>query len=72
MKDIQQIRRHILEAISHLEKRFLEREELIRLLFLGAMGGENILLVGLRERRNPSWHALWLMYSARAAGLTIC
>lgn len=43
MKTIQQ---NIEQAISLLESRFLEREELIRLLFLGLMSGENALLIG--------------------------
>lgn len=34
------------EAIQLLESRFLEREELIRLLFLGMMSSENVLLIG--------------------------
>ncbi|UJF35888.1 AAA family ATPase [Paenibacillus hexagrammi] len=34
------------EAMSHLEKRFMEREELIRLLLLAVMSGEHMLLVG--------------------------
>jgi MoxR-like ATPase len=34
------------EAMSHLEKRFMERDELIRVLVLAMMSGENMLLVG--------------------------
>ncbi|MEW9698746.1 AAA family ATPase [Paenibacillus sp. SI8] len=34
------------EAMGHLEKRFMEREELIRVLLLALMSGENVLLVG--------------------------
>ncbi len=41
-----QIQRKIESAIHQLEKRFLERSELIRLLFLGIMSGENALLIG--------------------------
>ncbi|UFJ43266.1 AAA family ATPase [Brevibacillus humidisoli] len=37
---------NIERAIQLLEQRFLERGELIRLLFLGIMGGENALLIG--------------------------
>jgi len=34
------------QAIELLERRFLERSELIRLLLLGMMSGENVLLIG--------------------------
>jgi len=34
------------QAITLLERRFLERNELIRLLLLGIMSGENVLLIG--------------------------
>ncbi|QJC53720.1 AAA domain-containing protein [Paenibacillus albicereus] len=34
------------EAMSHLENRFQEREELIRVLLLAMMSGESLLLVG--------------------------
>ncbi|MDQ1909158.1 AAA family ATPase [Paenibacillus sp. GD4] len=44
--DMQSVREKIDQAVSLLESRFLEREELIRLLFLGIMSGENALLVG--------------------------
>ncbi|MFB0830512.1 AAA family ATPase [Brevibacillus laterosporus] len=40
------MQRGIQSAITQLEGRFLEREELIRLLFLAVMSGENALLVG--------------------------
>ncbi|MBN6188093.1 AAA family ATPase [Aneurinibacillus sp. BA2021] len=40
------IQTKIEEAIQLLEARFLEREELIRLLFLSIMSGENALLIG--------------------------
>lgn len=40
------IQTKIEEAIQLLEARFLEREELIRLLFLSMMSGENALLIG--------------------------
>lgn len=40
------MQRGIQSAIKQLEGRFLEREELIRLLFLAVMSGENALLVG--------------------------
>ncbi|WCK56744.1 AAA family ATPase [Aneurinibacillus sp. Ricciae_BoGa-3] len=46
MKPTNAIQSKINQAIKQLESRFLEREELIRLLFLGMMGGENVLLVG--------------------------
>lgn len=44
--DMQSVREKIDQAVSLLESRFLEREELIRLLFLGIMSGENAALVG--------------------------
>lgn len=40
------IQRKMDQAIELLERRFLERSELIRLLMLGMMSGENVLLVG--------------------------
>jgi MoxR-like ATPase len=40
------IQRQMKQAIRLLEERFFEREELIRLLLLGVMSGENVLLVG--------------------------
>jgi MoxR-like ATPase len=46
MKEPIAIQNKLREAMSHLEKRFLEREELIRLLLLAVMSGENVLLVG--------------------------
>jgi len=46
MKDTIAIQNKLREATSHLEKRFMEREELIRLLLLALMSGEHILLVG--------------------------
>ncbi|MBP1155578.1 MULTISPECIES: AAA family ATPase [unclassified Paenibacillus] len=46
MNEIETIQNKLEEAIGHLESRFLEREELIRLLLLGLMAGENALLVG--------------------------
>lgn len=41
-----QLKRKLEQAIHLLEKRFLERSELIRLLLLGIMSGENALLIG--------------------------
>ncbi|MGO0061145.1 AAA family ATPase [Brevibacillus fluminis] len=41
-----QLQRNIESAIHQLERRFLERSELIRLLFLGILSGENALLIG--------------------------
>ncbi|MCD1257532.1 AAA family ATPase [Paenibacillus athensensis] len=46
MKETIAIQNKLREAASHLEKRFMEREELIRLLLLALMSGEHILLVG--------------------------
>ncbi|MFC6229287.1 AAA family ATPase [Paenibacillus allorhizosphaerae] len=46
MNEMQSIQHKIEEAIRLLEARFLEREELIRLLLLGLMSHENALLVG--------------------------
>ncbi|MCZ8521569.1 MULTISPECIES: AAA family ATPase [Paenibacillus] len=46
MNETQSIQEKLEKAISLLEGRFLEREELIRLLLLGLMAGENALLVG--------------------------
>ncbi|MEK8128526.1 AAA family ATPase [Paenibacillus filicis] len=46
MNDIAIIQQKLEQAIEQLEARFLEREELIRLLLLGLMAGENALLVG--------------------------
>lgn len=40
------LQRKMEQAISLLERRFLERNELIRLLLLGIMSGENVLLIG--------------------------
>lgn len=40
------IQRKMDQAIELLERRFLERSELIRLLMLGMMSGENVLLIG--------------------------
>ncbi|MED1783873.1 AAA family ATPase [Brevibacillus fortis] len=40
------IQRKMDQAIELLERRFLERSELIRLLMLGIMSGENALLIG--------------------------
>lgn len=40
------MQQQIEQAISLLEKRFLEREELIRLIMLGVYSGENVLLLG--------------------------
>ncbi|WP_372812803.1 AAA family ATPase [Paenibacillus sp.] len=46
MNEITVIQQKLEQAIEALEARFLEREELIRLLLLGLMAGENALLVG--------------------------
>ncbi|SFL82327.1 MoxR-like ATPase [Paenibacillus sp. 1_12] len=46
MNEIQKIQHQLEQAIGLLESRFLEREELIRLLVLGLMGNENVLLIG--------------------------
>jgi len=43
---MEQTKRKTEAAVRELEARFLEREELIRLLLLGVMAGENVLLVG--------------------------
>lgn len=40
------IQRKVEQAIALLERRFLERNELIRLLMLGMLSGENALLIG--------------------------
>ncbi|WP_134683973.1 AAA family ATPase [Brevibacillus migulae] len=40
------LQRKMEQAITLLERRFLERNELIRLLLLGIMSGENVLLIG--------------------------
>ncbi|WP_047155217.1 AAA family ATPase [Aneurinibacillus tyrosinisolvens] len=45
-KQFVSIQEKIEQAITLLEERFLEREELIRLLFLGIMSNENALLIG--------------------------
>ncbi|MGC5327880.1 AAA family ATPase [Brevibacillus sp. SYSU BS000544] len=42
----EQLQAKLDKAIRLLESRFLERNELIRLLLLGMMSGENVLLVG--------------------------
>jgi MoxR-like ATPase len=41
-----ELQRKMEQAIQLLEKRFFERSELIRLLLLGIMSGENALLIG--------------------------
>ncbi|OXM87820.1 AAA family ATPase [Paenibacillus rigui] len=46
MKEIETIQSKIEQAIRLLESRFLEREELIRLLLLGLMSQENVVLIG--------------------------
>ncbi|NHN30643.1 AAA family ATPase [Paenibacillus agricola] len=46
MNDIQMIQHKLEQAMELLESRFLEREELIRLLVLGLMANENVLLIG--------------------------
>ncbi|WP_281887366.1 AAA family ATPase [Paenibacillus sp. YYML68] len=46
MNNIALIQSRLEQAIEQLEARFLEREQLIRLLLLGVMSGENALLVG--------------------------
>ncbi|WP_407668108.1 AAA family ATPase [Paenibacillus tyrfis] len=46
MNELESIRHKLEQAIGHLEARFLEREELIRVLLLGLMAGENALLIG--------------------------
>ncbi|MDD9267941.1 AAA family ATPase [Paenibacillus sp. GCM10023248] len=46
MKDPIVIQNKLREAMGHLEKRFMEREELIRVLLLAIMSGEHVLLVG--------------------------
>jgi MoxR-like ATPase len=40
------LRPTIKDAVRELEARFLEREELIRIMLLGVLSGENVLLVG--------------------------
>ena len=40
------LQRKMEQATTLLERRFLERNELIRLLLLGIMSGENVLLIG--------------------------
>jgi len=44
--DSKQLQQKVEKAIQLLDKRFLERSELIRLLLLGIMSGENALLIG--------------------------
>ncbi|GAA4878370.1 hypothetical protein GCM10023310_68020 [Paenibacillus vulneris] len=46
MNEIENIQNKLEQAIRLLESRFLEREELIRLLLLGLMSNENVLLIG--------------------------
>jgi MoxR-like ATPase len=46
MKEPIFVQNKLREAMGHLEKRFMEREELIRVLLLALMSGENVLLVG--------------------------
>lgn len=46
MLNTTQLQQKIDQAIEVLERRFFERSELIRLLILGIMSGENALLVG--------------------------
>ncbi|WP_248925677.1 AAA family ATPase [Paenibacillus hamazuiensis] len=46
MNDTQAIQDKMQRSIRLLEERFLEREELIRLILLGVFAGENVLLVG--------------------------
>ncbi|USG68238.1 AAA family ATPase [Brevibacillus ruminantium] len=46
MQKVAQLQQKLDQAIEILERRFLERSELIRLLLLGMMSGENALLVG--------------------------
>jgi len=46
MKEPIVVQNKLREAMGHLEKRFMEREELIRVLLLALMSGENVLLVG--------------------------
>ncbi|WP_028548273.1 AAA family ATPase [Paenibacillus sp. UNC451MF] len=46
MNEILNIQNKLEQAIQLLESRFLEREELIRLLLLGLMSNENVLLIG--------------------------
>ncbi|MFD0679780.1 MULTISPECIES: AAA family ATPase [unclassified Paenibacillus] len=46
MNEIQTIQNKLEQAFKLLESRFLEREELIRLLLLGLMSNENVLLIG--------------------------
>jgi len=46
MNEIETIQSKMEQAIRLLESRFLEREELIRLLLLGLMSRENVLLIG--------------------------
>ena len=43
---MERMKQNVKASIEALEARFLEREELIRLLLLGVMSGENVLLVG--------------------------
>ncbi|OPH57485.1 ATPase [Paenibacillus ferrarius] len=46
MKEPIVIQNKLREAMAHLENRFMEREELIRVLLLAIMSGEHLLLVG--------------------------
>ncbi|TBL80323.1 AAA family ATPase [Paenibacillus thalictri] len=46
MNNYHAIQDKIVRSVQLLEERFLEREELIRLIMLGAAAGENVLLVG--------------------------
>lgn len=46
MLKVIQLQQKMDQAIEILERRFLERSELIRLLMLGIMSGENALLIG--------------------------
>ncbi|MDF2963895.1 MAG: ATPase RavA [Paenibacillus sp.] len=46
MNEIQAVQNKLEQAVKLLESRFLEREELIRLLLLGLMSNENVLLIG--------------------------
>ena len=43
---MERMKQNVKASIEALEARFLEREELIRLLMLSVMSGENVLLVG--------------------------
>ncbi|MEC0232531.1 AAA family ATPase [Paenibacillus alba] len=46
MKEPIVIQNKLREAMAHLENRFMEREELIRVLLLAIMSGEHLLLIG--------------------------